>query len=196
MFRVGVYNISMFLQELDVLVFNFINHLPHNVYLDEFSKILHLLTREGILYFMIGLVLFLTRKRVNILFVRISILSGVLTFFFNDVFLKNMFMRQRPPNVLTDVILVPSIPSSLSFPSGQAAVAFCVATMVHNVYPKSNVSYVAWGFALIIGLDRIYMGHHFPLDVLVGAALGTIISILMYKYRIMFGFPANFRTNK
>ncbi|HEU5479945.1 MAG TPA: phosphatase PAP2 family protein, partial [Candidatus Tumulicola sp.] len=60
------------------------------------------------------------------------------------------------------------------FPSGHTAVAFAVAAALAPDLPRPVRPFV-WLLAVIVGFARVYVGAHFPLDVLGGAALGYAI---------------------
>ena len=66
-----------------------------------------------------------------------------------------------------------------SFPSGHAAGSAAVAVMVARRHGRLGI--VAWMIALWIMLSRIYLGRHFPSDVLTGALLGSIASWLVLR---------------
>jgi len=75
-------------------------------------------------------------------------------------------------------------PHDGSFPSGHAAGAFCVATFLAvalpDFFPESPwrarlLSAGVTGFAVMIALSRVYLGAHFPTDVLGGALLGGAV---------------------
>lgn len=69
-----------------------------------------------------------------------------------------------------------------SFPSGHAAFAFGMATILGNQYPKWRVPlYVAAG---LVGLSRIYLGRHYASDVLVGASIGTLTGTVVSRNRL------------
>jgi undecaprenyl-diphosphatase len=68
--------------------------------------------------------------------------------------------------------LVPA-PHDPSFPSGHTTVAFACATVLSYFAPK--LAPVLFLLALAIGFSRIYVGVHYPLDVLGGAALGVLV---------------------
>jgi undecaprenyl-diphosphatase len=69
-----------------------------------------------------------------------------------------------------------------SFPSGHAATAFAAATILSLLY--GGISAVAFITGLVVAYSRVYMGVHFPLDVVAGAALGSgiaLFSILFFR---------------
>lgn len=89
--------------------------------------------------------------------------------------LKDAFDRARPE--AADPSIVPAIatPSNASFPSGHAMTAFATAVVVGALHPR--LRWPALALAALVALSRVYLGVHFALDVLVGAALGTAIAL-------------------
>lgn len=70
---------------------------------------------------------------------------------------------------------------SPSFPSGHTADAFVTATSLALLFPKKPIIYIAYAWAFIIGYSRMYLGVHYPTDVIGGATLGCIIAFAFYK---------------
>ena len=97
-------------------------------------------------------------------------LAGVI----NDFVLQLLIARPRPFSVLRDVITIGKLPTESSFPSGHAAMAFAFAMTYLLVMPKSLSGYLLLLFAGIVAFGRIYMGFHYPSDVLGGALLGIV----------------------
>jgi undecaprenyl-diphosphatase len=64
-----------------------------------------------------------------------------------------------------------------SFPSGHSATAFAGATMLAYFAPRARVPLYA--LAVLIAFSRLYVGEHYPLDVVAGAALGTATALLL-----------------
>jgi len=69
----------------------------------------------------------------------------------------------------------PPMPRSASFPSGHSAAAFGAAMAISRVWPQARVAW--WMFAVVMGYSRIYLGHHYPLDVVCGALWGIAIAL-------------------
>jgi membrane-associated phospholipid phosphatase len=69
--------------------------------------------------------------------------------------------------------------SNSSFPSGHAAGSAAVAVLVSKRHGRLGI--IAWLIAFWVMLSRIYLGRHFPSDVLTGALLGTIASWLVLR---------------
>ena len=107
-------------------------------------------------------------------------LSLAVCFIINNEILKNVIARPRPFTQLSGLnVLIPK-PSDFSFPSGHTASSFAAAGAFFYYNNKK------WGiFALIlasfIGFSRLYLGVHYPSDVLFGALLGMLISFTVSK---------------
>ncbi len=91
--------------------------------------------------------------------------------------LKVWIGRDRPP--LSDPTPKPlvDLPSTSSFPSGHATVSFACATVLALAVPRLRTPLFA--LAALIAYSRVYVGVHYPADVLAGAALGVGIAIAL-----------------
>lgn len=78
--------------------------------------------------------------------------------------------RKRPYESLEDVHVVGNTERTPSFPSGHASTAFALATVLASKYKDYKIP--LYGYATIVGFSRVYCGHHYPSDVLVGSLLG------------------------
>lgn len=85
---------------------------------------------------------------------------------------KLKFRRTRPCNLIEGVRNLTKMQDRFSFPSGHAAAAFLMATVLRYYYPPLTIP--LYLIASAIGISRIYNGLHFPSDVLVGGILGFI----------------------
>lgn len=70
---------------------------------------------------------------------------------------------------------------SNSFPSGHTTTAFAVATVLAIFTDNIFLQIVFLLLAILVGFSRIYLSQHFPEDVIAGAIIGVITSILCYK---------------
>jgi undecaprenyl-diphosphatase len=92
-----------------------------------------------------------------------------------DGMVKPLVGRSRPTvNVLAAKRDLPPMPVSKSFPSGHAASTFGAAVAVSRMWPQTR--FVWWTLAVLIGYSRVYLGHHYPFDVLGGAIIGIAIA--------------------
>ena len=100
--------------------------------------------------------------------------------------LKHLFHRSRPFVQQTVILRVSSttvsnLSNDGSFPSGHASNAFMVAALLAEWVRRKR--YVFYGVAAFVALSRIYLGVHYPSDVIVGACLGVTITWLMLLFR-------------
>ena len=94
--------------------------------------------------------------------------------------MKYSFKRSRPYITNPDLKAVGS-GNSPSFPSGHTSVAFSSAMSLYLAYPKWYVAVPAFTYAASVGYSRMYLGVHYPSDVLAGAVIGAGSAWLMYK---------------
>ena len=114
---------------------------------------------------------------------RVSIdiaISGVAAWILARV-LKEAVGRGRPGDLLQEVILRDPAASGLGFVSGHTAVATAVATVL-AAYLGARGTVVAVLAAVSVGISRIYVGAHLPLDVVGGAMMGWALGSLIHFF--------------
>jgi membrane-associated phospholipid phosphatase len=89
--------------------------------------------------------------------------------------IKELVDRSRPAAADPDVTAIGGLPDTPSFPSGHATTAFAAAAAVGLFYPRLRLPLFA--VAALVGLSRIYLGVHYTLDVIAGAALGIVLGL-------------------
>jgi undecaprenyl-diphosphatase len=90
--------------------------------------------------------------------------------------MKPVFRRRRP-FVDRAVLVVGIKPEDASFPSGHTAASFAAATALATFYPSTRP--MVFTLAAGVGVSRVYLGHHFPSDVVVGAVMGAGIGAVI-----------------
>ena len=96
-----------------------------------------------------------------------------------DLVLKRLILRPRPYLVVYGLVCLVPPESSTSFPSGHAASSFVCACLLTCLFGKKGA--LAYIPASLIALSRIYVGVHYPSDVLAGIALGTLVGTVVWR---------------
>ncbi len=173
----------MSLPEIDTLLFLFVNRDLQNSFLDIFMPFI---TNDAVLIFL-PLVLWtiLKDRKKALLFLTVPLIAVLLADGSGHI-LKDIFERQRPCNTLENINLLVSCKDSFSMPSNHAFNSFAFA-MVFWILKRDSLSYLFILFAAIVGFSRVYVGVHYPSDVIVGSLLGiftSYVSILLYRWAI------------
>ena len=91
--------------------------------------------------------------------------------------LRDAIDRRRPPLVYPEPEPLVRVPHQPAFPSGHSATAFACATVLAWAGPRLRVP--AFVLAAGIAWSRVYVGVHWPLDVLGGAVLGAAVGAVL-----------------
>ena len=101
--------------------------------------------------------------------------SMLLTLLVVNLCIKPLAARTRPYELIQGLEILVSRPHDYSFPSGHAANSLTCAWTIFRLAPK-KYGVPALVLAVLIALSRLYVGVHFPTDVLAGAAIGILMS--------------------
>jgi undecaprenyl-diphosphatase len=130
--------------------------------------------RLGLLWIVLAAVLCAVYRRWGVLlltFVSVALADWIATA------LKALIDRPRPPLRYPEPKTLVPLPHDASFPSGHASTSFAAATMLSFAFPKFAPPLLL--LAAAVAFSRVYVGVHYPLDILGGAALGASVSLAL-----------------
>lgn len=118
---------------------------------------------------MVLMVIIPKTRRLGIMTYVSYLITGILA---NNV-LKHLVERVRPYEVVDGLTSVIGAMSSTSFPSGHSACSFAIATVIF-LETKKKVGIPALILAAMMASSRLYLGVHYPTDVLAGITVGVL----------------------
>ncbi|MBI5740611.1 MAG: phosphatase PAP2 family protein [Nitrospirae bacterium] len=152
---------------MDTSLFIFINQGLQN---GVFDVVMPFMTHRGYLLFIaIAVPIFFKDRRNGILITTLSILGFIIADHSGDI-LKHLIARPRPCHELENARLLVTCGKSFSLPSNHAATSFAVASIIGHLFRRGAIP--AFVVAFIVAFSRIYVGVHYPSDVIAGAVLG------------------------
>jgi len=169
--------------QFDTSLFYFFNVKLQNGIFDFLMPILTNLDYWRIpLGMMVVLLLIFGKKRGRIAVLLLVVGIALSDQLCNNV-LKPLIQRIRPCNVLEEIHLLVNCTRAYSFPSSHAMNIFTGCILFSYSYPKSKVILLI--IAVLVSYSRIYVGVHYPFDVLAGVILGifcAFIIITLFKF--------------
>mgnify|MGYP001614022661 CR=1 FL=1 len=163
------------LANLDTNLYLLINHLPHPQLLNTVMLLISksVIVAWAIFFLYIFGLIFIHKKNAGrgFIFLIVATLSG---FIINSYGFKDLFHRPRPFLTIPSAIVIQKGMTDYSFPSGHA---FSVALLVVLFIRKRNIFLFVSFYALLVGFSRIYLGVHYPLDVVGGYLFGFIYGL-------------------
>ncbi len=164
------------------LFFNVRGRHPHwlDLLMTGFTQI-----GNGIAAVVLAVILFIAGYRL----LAYELILGVLTLWLIVELVKLLTPRRRPFLRLTQARIVGRPPGGRSFPSGHTSQAFFIATLLAGYFDLGLWGAVLlYAIALLVGVTRIYVGAHYPRDVLAGAILGSawgLLSGIVFGYTLL-----------
>ena len=159
--------------EGDILLF-----IQNNIrmpFLDTIMKGITFLADHGWFWITLSLVLLIFRKTRKVGFMCCFAIGCM--FLINNICIKHIVDRTRPYEVIQGLVPLGNLPDDSSFPSGHTAISFAVS-IVLLFTTKKRFGIPAVILAVLIALSRMYVGVHYPTDVLGGMAVGIVCACI------------------
>lgn len=169
------------LSAADAAVFLFVNRMPHPPALNSFMYGLTTIMNRGDGW-VLGLIMYTLLKRKRGKRALLDVLPALwLATATVEYPIKRLFRRRRPFISLVQAIVIGKKPGHYSFPSGHSAASFGGAWLLSRHFPR--LTPLLYAIASLVGFSRVYLGAHYPGDVLSGATSGVVLSAI-YRYVI------------
>ena len=157
---------------MDYFIFQQINNLAGRwAYLDGLGVFL----AEYLAYALIALLFFLFWRNKRVIFQ--SLLAGIFARFFIIELIRLFWQRPRP-FVENEVNLLLEHQEA-SFPSGHASFFFALSFVAYKYNKKTGILFFVASF--LISISRVFVGIHWPSDIIAGALLGVFSGWLVFK---------------
>lgn len=172
------------IQQIDYSIFQFINQTLQHPFLDSTMPWLRDKRTWLPLYFII-VYYCLKKKHYGLLIFFYLVLCTITTDIINHQLLKPYFHRLRPcyefPNTVR--LLLDGCGGKWSFPSSHAAnhTAIAIGIIRCHLFTKATIKYYLLIWVALIGYAQIYVGVHYPSDILAGIVLGMIVTAIYYQ---------------
>jgi undecaprenyl-diphosphatase len=161
---------------VDANLFIIVNHLPHTRVLNTLFYGLTMAYMGGAAWYLtMGLAALRDHSEARTILREVAIPMAVSSSIV-EFPIKSYFKRRRPFITIIQAIVIGKKPGSWSFPSGHSAAAFAGAYLLGKKYPRwSPLTYMAAG---LVAFSRMYLGDHYPGDVLSGSLSGVLIAMM------------------
>ncbi len=141
--------------------------------MDISSKLVNL----GALWVIIGITLLIFKK--TRLLGMMTLSSLLLCLLINNVVIKNAVARARPFDTYNDLSPLIKKPWDSSFASGHTTASFAAAGIFVRFTPRP-IAVLSVVYAFMVAFSRLYLGVHYPTDVLCGMIIGVTGSMIIY----------------
>ena len=162
----------------------FLQESVRNPILDNIMIFITSLGNGGMIWIAATIVLLIPKKTRKAGIMSAVALLGSLII--NNNIVKNIVQRPRPFVTFTDLQIIIPTPSEFSFPSGHTSSSFAAAAVFYRHLPK-KLGLPAVILAGLIGFSRLYVGVHYPTDVIAGVLMGILLSYLAEYLVNLFG---------
>ncbi|MFJ7752480.1 undecaprenyl-diphosphatase [Peribacillus muralis] len=150
-------------------------HAGHHLFMDGFMVFI---TEKALIIYAIALLLmWFLGSRIYKKTVLLAALTGFLGLLLNLIISKIYFEPRPFVTHLVDVLIYHT--ADASFPSDHTTGAFSLAFAVLFRHRKIGLGMLL--LAVLTGISRIYVGHHYPIDVMGSIVVGMLVSVFIYK---------------
>lgn len=164
------------LLQLDGAILLWIQEHVRQDFLSPVVKFITHLGDAGWCWILLAVILLIVKKTRKIgLVTAVSLLSSYVV---NNLILKKLVARVRPYEAVDGLQRIIEAQSDFSFPSGHSASSFAAAVVIFMLCPR-KYGVPALVLAFLIALSRLYVGVHYPTDVLTGVISGTVIAVIV-----------------
>ena len=163
------------IQALDEQVLLWIQECVRQGVLDPLVKLYTTLGNAGIVWIVVSVAMLCWKptRRAG----ATALCAMVLGLLCTNVVLKHLVSRPRPYTVVEGLIPLLTSGDPNSFPSGHTCAAFAAGVAWFGTAKKGGWRAAALIQAVLVGLSRLYVGVHYPSDVLAGAIIGTLCGL-------------------
>lgn len=166
------------IKQFDETILFYIYHHLHTSFLDYILSVITSLGDGKFIWIALTYLLMWDKKTRK--YGVLLCISLILSTYLGDGILKPLIKRNRPYLDYPSITLLLKKPGGYSFPSGHTMAAFTSATILYHY--KKYFGILLYLFALLMGYSRVYFFFHYPVDVLTGAILGTMVGIFTIKF--------------
>jgi len=166
-----------FLYSIDVTLFRFINSTLANPVTDKIMPFITDVKNWYLLYIFLWFLILFKGGKYRVGLAIGMILLVAISDQLSSTLLKHLFERPRPCKVLENVHLLVGCTDSYSFPSSHAVNNFAAAMFFTYFY--KHLKWILFSVASIMALSRIFVGVHYPSDVIGGALIGIAIGYIL-----------------
>lgn len=174
---------SVFYQKIFEWDANILLNLQNNVRSDFWDPIMKAITHsvdKGLFWIILTILLLIIPKTRKMGLC--SAISLVFSIIICNLLLKNIFARVRPYEVIDGLKCIVKLADDYSFPSGHTSGSFASAVALFLAAERKQKIFAFVGilYAGLVGFTRLYVGIHYPTDVIVAAIVATLFAIPAY----------------
>jgi len=161
---------------MDYNLFKYINNFAGKwIYLDSLA----IFCAEYLVYFLVAgaiLLFFFIKKQERTRYLILAGMSVILSRLVLTELIRLIWYRSRPFLVYPVHLFIEHSTES-SFPSGHTTFLFALATVIYFFNKKSGIAFFILSF--LVGLGRVFVGIHYPFDILGGIIIGVLSAIFV-----------------